>query len=159
MGYVYLIEYDACYKIGKTRKSVEHRISSMQFPNKPSIIAIFESAMYSELEKYLHKRLNARKIRNEWFCFDNNEQALKLVTAYVNEFLVDGYKENTFNEKQYSMEDILACSSVSNENTFWHNYNIFKSNVSKKEWNRIKLYFNRNSIYKRWQYRKLTRKK
>lgn len=159
MGFVYVIEFADYYKIGKTDKTVEQRISSMQFPTLPRIIAVYETAHALLLEQFLHKKLKPRRIRNEWFSFDSDKEAIILTEAYANEFKIDQYTKErnlkSVSNADYSLDDVIKLSSVEDESTFWFNYNLVKSNSSSAHWKKIKSYFVKSIFYQDWNARRL----
>ena len=77
-AYVYLVECEGCYKIGKA-KNAGRRILDMQGGNpfniKPIIISYFKDAFYVETQ--LHRCLRTRRIKHdhftEWFFLSDND--------------------------------------------------------------------------------------
>ncbi len=69
-GIVYLLECQGYYKIGRTANpDVSARLSSIQTGN-PFWITLVDSAVVPnccEVERELHKRFDAYRVRGEWF--------------------------------------------------------------------------------------------
>lgn len=159
MGFVYVIEYDGYYKIGKTDRTVEQRIQDMQFPFLPNIITVYETETPLQLERYLQRKLKSRKIRNEWFYFRNDYEAKILTEAYVNESKIDAWikerkqltEQEAINKNKQILENIIELSTVTDTNTFWDNYNHVKNTVTPDEWAKLKKHFMNNPIYKNWR--------
>lgn len=75
-GYVYLIECDGYFKVGKAT-SVKTRLNQLQTssPHKMNLIASFKSKDCSEDEKRIHKALSDFNVRGEWFSIPSGKMA------------------------------------------------------------------------------------
>ncbi len=75
-GFVYLLETNGVYKIGKA-KDVEVRVKSLQTgtPTELKLVHKIETNDYSRLEKFLHDSLDYRRVRGEWFELSEKEVA------------------------------------------------------------------------------------
>lgn len=68
VGYVYLIQFGAEYKIG-TSNNVERRFSQLktQMPYEGKIIHTIETGDPTGIEAYWHKYFDSKRLRGEWF--------------------------------------------------------------------------------------------
>lgn len=75
-GYVYLIECDGYFKVGKAA-SVKARLNQLQTgsPHKMNLIASFKSKNCSEDEKRIHEILSDFNVRGEWFSIPLEKMA------------------------------------------------------------------------------------
>lgn len=85
MGYIYVIEYKGCYKIGKTSRPVEKRIKEFNLPERPRIVDIIETVYMDRLEKYLHALCKIYKIDREWFKFKDDEECRQIIHSAIND--------------------------------------------------------------------------
>lgn len=67
-GYIYLIESNWLYKIGKT-KNVSSRIKKYitENPNEITLIHSYHAENYTDEEARLHEKFQSKRIRWEWF--------------------------------------------------------------------------------------------
>ncbi|HLR69441.1 MAG TPA: GIY-YIG nuclease family protein [Virgibacillus sp.] len=83
-GFLYIIKDNASnrYKIGITT-NYKDRLRSLNtiVPFGITIIEIFPSSKYKEIEKDVHERFNNRRRNGEWFEFNEND--LKECIDYV----------------------------------------------------------------------------
>lgn len=81
--YVYLIEANRLYKIGRT-KDINKRMKQLQTGNPHAIILIklYETENSIKLEAYIHQTLKDQNIRNEWFRLDNPNSIDTIVSKY-----------------------------------------------------------------------------
>lgn len=101
MGYVYLLcdaSKDYVYKIGVTRGDITKRIKKLQTGNSGEIFICkrYETKYPFFIEKQLHRRLEHKKILNEWFEL-NNDDVLNFESMCKEiEKIVDVMKDNPF---------------------------------------------------------------
>lgn len=75
MGYVYLITNDYChYKIGITTKTIEKRIKQLQTGNSEKIFIVkhYYTEHHRQLEAWLHRKFNDKRLEGEWFELDDS---------------------------------------------------------------------------------------
>lgn len=80
-GYVYVIEFDGHYKIGKTLTYVDRFYEYTKFYAEPTVIFCELVENYSKVEFELHSIFLEKNIRGEWF--DLNENDLKVIERYL----------------------------------------------------------------------------
>lgn len=83
MEYVYLIEANKLYKIGRT-KNIEKRMKQLQTGNPYDItlVKLYETENSAKLEAYIHQILRDQNIRNEWFRLGNPNSVDGIVSKY-----------------------------------------------------------------------------
>ena len=86
--YVYIIECDGYYKIGRA-KDVKRRLKQLQTGTPSTMIVIREYATEQapKLEAYLHQRLYKRNVRGEWFAPLTLELADQLAQDFSDDIL------------------------------------------------------------------------
>jgi hypothetical protein len=69
MGIVYLLESNSKYKIGKTTKNINNRISQLQVgcPEPIRLVAFYKTEKHSIIEKSLHRFFSHTNSIGEWF--------------------------------------------------------------------------------------------
>ena len=73
-GYIYILESQGYYKIGKTI-NIKSRISkyTTENPNEINIIHTFKADNYTKEEERLHKKFKKKNHRGEWFDLDEKD--------------------------------------------------------------------------------------
>lgn len=75
-GYVYVIESsDGLFKIGHSKNNPHKRLIALQIgsPHRLSIAFTLRTPFYVEIERDLHKRYAAKRVRGEWFALEEND--------------------------------------------------------------------------------------
>lgn len=76
---VYLISSEVngkkVYKIGRTRRSVDKRLSEFKTGNSAilEIVDVFNSKWGTKIETYLHKHFGTKRLGGEWFELSDND--------------------------------------------------------------------------------------
>lgn len=104
-GFVYLLgdfEKPNAYKIGVTRGSIARRIRKLQTGNSGEIYICryFRTDHPFYIERQLHKKYNADKIKNEWFELADGEVLNFENTCQFYENIIDDMKDNPFFPKK-----------------------------------------------------------
>lgn len=76
MGYVYVIGNGrGYYKIGQTDKQVEKRLAALQIgsPDPLSIVHVISHINQARIERELHEKFMAKRVRGEWFKLDRSD--------------------------------------------------------------------------------------
>lgn len=81
-GYVYIIEVNGYYKIGRTENPDNRLGEYTKLMEIPKTICCEYVAYYKNVEKELHEIFKARNTNGEWFNLSNDEVALAL--DYIN---------------------------------------------------------------------------
>lgn len=92
VGYVYVIELEGHYKIGKTLTYVDRFYEYTKFYAEPNVIFCEFVEDYGKVEFELHNIFLDKNIRGEWFDLD--EKDLKIIERYLT------INKATFVEKQ-----------------------------------------------------------
>lgn len=71
---VYVVKVGPLYKIGMS-VDPEKRIRTMQLPEKPDVVRIYEAQRARELECVLHQRFHAHREYGEWFLLNDDSLA------------------------------------------------------------------------------------
>ena len=104
-GFVYLIndwEREGVYKIGVTRGTIEHRLKKLQTGNPDDLVICryFHTEHPFFIEKQLHRRYSAFRVRDEWFEL-SEEEAIKFPeTCKEIAEMIDIMKDNPFFPKK-----------------------------------------------------------
>mgnify|MGYP001396477811 CR=1 FL=1 len=73
LGYIYILEIDAGYKIGITT-NLDQRMKQLEVPSKASIIGHWQSRDYEALERLLHKTYKEWRVpQSEWFTINRDQ--------------------------------------------------------------------------------------
>lgn len=81
-GYIYVIECDGRYKIGKTTNFKSRFGEYTKLFVEPTTIFCEQVYNYCEVEKHLHKMFKHKNIRGEWFLLDGKD--LVDIKKYIN---------------------------------------------------------------------------
>lgn len=81
VGYVYVIELEGHYKIGKTLTYVDRFYEYTKFYAEPNVIFCEFVEDYGKVEFELHNIFLDKNIRGEWFDLD--EKDLKIIERYL----------------------------------------------------------------------------
>ena len=81
VGYVYVIELDGHYKIGKTLTYVDRFYEYTKFYAEPNVIFCEFVEDYGKVEFELHNIFIDKHIRGEWYDLD--EKDLKIIDRYL----------------------------------------------------------------------------
>jgi hypothetical protein len=100
-GFVYLIgemDNDGIYKIGITKKSIEHRIKELQTgsSNELYVRDYFKTSYPYKLEKMLHRYFANNNRINEWFNLSEDEAKKFPQICEHYERICDSLKDNPF---------------------------------------------------------------
>lgn len=75
MGTVYLINAWGTekYKIGYTKRDINHRLRELQTgcPDEIILVKKFECKHYQKVESWLHRKHNFKRIEGEWFILED----------------------------------------------------------------------------------------
>lgn len=77
VGFVYVIrEEHGLIKIGMTRRfDLRFRDLQQSIPYELSVVHLFETEKYVELEMWLHCHFSDKRVRGEWFCLSKVDLA------------------------------------------------------------------------------------
>lgn len=81
-GYVYVIECDGRYKIGKTTNFSSRFVEYTKLFAEPITIFYEQVCNYCEVEKDLHRMFKHKNVRGEWFLLDGKD--LVDIKKYIN---------------------------------------------------------------------------
>jgi len=86
-GYIYLIKCGKYYKIGRTEKNFQQRLSDIQTSNPEKIKIVFCAKVdsYKEIEESIHEHFKDKRVRGEWFelkC-EEIEFAIKMIVQAI----------------------------------------------------------------------------
>lgn len=81
VGYVYVVECDGHYKIGKTLTYYDRFYEYTKFYAEPTVVFCELVEDYSKVEFELHSIFLDKNIRGEWF--DLNDNDLKVIERYL----------------------------------------------------------------------------
>lgn len=73
-GYIYIIEIDGYFKIGRT-KDIKKRLVSIKTSNanKEKVVLLLEVPYYKSAEKLLHFKFRRKRIKGEWFSLTKED--------------------------------------------------------------------------------------
>lgn len=83
IGYVYLVESENLYKIGKTKNPTSRMNYYSTMPNKAELLFIEKVKNYSDCEKELHLFFAEKNYRGEWFTLDDSD--IEVMKNYLTE--------------------------------------------------------------------------
>ncbi|MGL6342712.1 MAG: GIY-YIG nuclease family protein [Waterburya sp.] len=81
-GFIYLLETEEFYKIGFSSVSGESRIKALQTGNPLKISFVSEFAAQANVEKEIHQKFRAFRVKGEWFR--KNTRILKFFRQAIN---------------------------------------------------------------------------
>lgn len=129
IGYVYFARAEnGLVKIGFTA-DIKRRLQNLQTNGGAPIVEVMHVTIYAPayLERYMHRTFESRKVRGEWYLFDENDWAW--VQNWINQYADTCARLNKFGNGRFYDNPALVCWA---ETAWWQPRDLAELQVQSK---------------------------